>query len=647
MSIAIGIDLGTTNSSVAYVKDGKPIMIPFSDGNTVLPSLFSIDEQGNPVVGNQAKYQKNPNDLIRASKRLIGRNFHRAEEMRQLFTYELLEGSDKEILVKVQQQVFTLEEISAAILQQLRYSAQEYFAEEITQAVITVPTYFNEQQRQSIQKAGELAGLEVLRIINEPTAAALAYGYQKETYKKIAVYDFGGGTFDISVVNIQGPLFEVLASGGNPLLGGVDFDDRIVRFLLEHILDEYGYDLSIDKNALAQIRDTAEQSKIQLSTAQEVEISLSFAVEDRDAPFLFQYTFSRAKLEALTEELVLSTIQSCDRIFNESNIDSSSLDEVLLIGGQSLMPLVRTRLEDFLGYPPSNSIDPNDAVALGAAMMAHSITHKEANIHLKDVLPMSIGLRKGNGSMHILFPQGNPLPCKKICQLPTFKDNQSSIMLRLYQGENLTASENQQLNTFVFSNLRRAPKGRVKIEVLFDIDENGILNVHARDKATKKRVDIQSYRSDPNIDQLSNPHPDTETNTTTSTNPSTSPSPEPAESDLVLEETDIASLESLPNVSPVPPSSPKDFDEDLELEETDIASLESLPVKPLVPPPLAVEPATTTPVPTEMSSRLNTAAPSSVLNVEDDLGLTRDYNIEEERPSLLNRFFQWIAGIFK
>ena len=548
-------------------------MLPLLDGSTALPSLFSVDEEGNPVVGHAAKLQKNPNDLIRASKRLIGRNFHRAEELRQLFTYELVEGTSKEILVKVQQQIFTLEEISAAILTQLRLIAEEQLGETITQAVITVPTYFNEKQRQSIQKAGELAELEVLRIINEPTAAALAYGYQKKTYKRIAVYDFGGGTFDISVVNIQGPLFEVLASGGNPLLGGVDFDDRIVRYLLEYILDEYGYDLSIDKDALAQLREAAEQGKIALSTLQETTIDLIFTLEEESTPFHFSYVLDREQLEELTEELVLSTLRSCERIFQESGIQSSMLDEVLLIGGQSIMPLVRQSLEDFLGFPPSNSIDPNNAVALGAAMMAHSLTHKEENIRLKDVLPMSIGLRKGNGSMHVLFPQGSPLPCKKICQLPTFRDNQTSIMLRLYQGENLTASQNLPLNTFIFSNLRRAPKGTVKVEVLFDIDENGILSAHARDKGTRQRIKIQSYRGSPKRSAAQ--HEKVEDT------PLAESERSPSDTDLSLEDTDLASLETLSAPSPKtrPAIIPPQLADDLTLKDTDLASLETLPAQ--------------------------------------------------------------------
>jgi len=461
-----------------------------------MPSLFTLDEEGQPLIGSEAKNQKNPQALISASKRLIGRNFHRAEELQQLFTYDIIESSDNTALVSVLDQVFTMEEISAAIITQLCHEAQQHLGFPIEKAVLTVPTYFDEAQRRSIQHAGEIAGLEVLRILNEPTAAALAYGNKKDLNECIAVYDLGGGTFDLSIVQIRNNSFEVLASGGNPQLGGVDFDDRILRFFLEHIYHEYGYDLAIDKQALHILREMSEQSKITLSTQDQVPIALQLYSEEDEEEFDFSYTLTRSVLEKLTADLVDSTIDITLHLLSQLNMEPGSLDKVLLVGGQSLMPLIPQKIKEALGFEPSNKVHPKEIVAKGASLMALSLLDTEPeSMTLQDRLPMTIGVRKSNGTISPLFEQGTILPCKVMRTLPTVRDNQKSILLYLYQGNDVLAHNNEELQTFIFTDLRPGPKGSVRIEALFELNENGILRVKARDKTTKKRVVVQALSS--------------------------------------------------------------------------------------------------------------------------------------------------------
>jgi molecular chaperone DnaK len=490
---AFGIDLGTTNSAIAYTHDDMVKMVPMSAQETSIPSLFSLDEQGNPIIGEQAKNQKDPAALISASKRLIGRNFHRAEELQQLFTYDIIDGGDKNAVIPILDQIFTMEEISAAIIQQLCQTAKDFLGEDVQRAVLTVPTYFDERQRSAIKKAGELAGLEVLRILNEPTAAALAYGSKKKLNKCVAVYDLGGGTFDLSIVNIRNNSFEVLASGGNPQLGGVDFDDRILRFFLEHIYEKYGYDLAFDKGALSQLRETAEQSKIILSKQRTVAIALSLLAEEDEEEFVFSYTLTREKLEELTFDLIETTIKTTRLILKKLSYTSKDLDEVLLVGGQALMPCIHKELEKMLGYPPSNNVHPKEVVAKGAALMAQAILDKDkSTMTLQDRLPLTIGVRKSNGTISPLFQQGTILPSKVTRLLPTVRDRQKSVVLQLYQGNDPLAQNNEPLQIFVFSNIRAAPKGVIKVETLFSLNENGLLRVQARDKATKSRVRVQA-----------------------------------------------------------------------------------------------------------------------------------------------------------
>jgi len=496
MSKAIGIDLGTTNSCCAYVRNGKPQVVVYRDGSRTIPSVFAIDKNGNRLVGTDAKDQAsaNPDHTIAASKRLIGRSFgsNAMEKMQQVFTYELVEGESSEVLVKVADQVFTLEQISAAILRRIKESAEDALNEEIDQAVITVPAYFNDRQRQAVRSAGKLAGLKVLRVLNEPTAAALAYGLGKTLNQRVAIYDLGGGTFDISIIDIKDKIFEVIATGGDTFLGGVDFDDRLMQHVLQSFVDETDIDVSYDRSAVTRIRDASEMAKIRLSDVEQTEIVLDHICDDEDGNAVdLRMTVTRDKLEELTEDLIDRSIATCERILQEARTTRQDIDEMLLVGGQSRMPLVRSKLATFVGQDPSDKVDPDEAVAIGAAIMAHSLSSKAGpqDMTLLDVLPMAIGINKVDGTMHVLFAKNQPLPDYKTRKLTTSKDNQRSIMLRIYQGESKLVAENELLGTFVFSGLREAPKGEVKIEVTFHIDSEGILNLTARDIETGQLVE--------------------------------------------------------------------------------------------------------------------------------------------------------------
>jgi len=496
MGKAIGIDLGTTNSCCAFVSNGKPQVITYKDGSRTIPSVFAIDKSGNRLVGEEAKVQAaaNPDHTIAASKRLIGRSFgsNAMEQMQQVFTYELVEGESSEVLIKVADQVFTLEQISAAILRRIKDSAEDALDDEVDQAVITVPAYFNDRQRQAVRSAGKLAGLKVLRVLNEPTAAALAYGLGRTLNQRVAIYDLGGGTFDISIIDIKDKIFEVIATGGDTFLGGVDFDDRLMQHVLQTFVDETDIDVSYDRSAVTRIRDASEKAKIRLSDEQSVEVFLEDIAEDDDGEMVdLKMTVSRQQLEGLTEDLIDRSIATCERILQEAGSTREDVDEMLLVGGQSRMPLVRSKLAQFIGKEPSHKVHPDEAVAIGAAIMAHSLSSKAGpqDMTLLDVLPMAIGINKVDGTMHVLFAKNQPLPDYKTRMLTTSKDNQRSIMLRIYQGESKLVAENELLGTFVFSGLREAPKGQVKIEVTFHIDSEGILNLTARDVDTGQLVE--------------------------------------------------------------------------------------------------------------------------------------------------------------
>ncbi len=494
MGRAIGIDLGTTNSCAAIYENGRPRLITYKGGESTIPSVFAIDQEVNRLVGYEAKQQAqlNPSNTVQASKRLIGRNFHSKtiDKVRQVFTYELVEGDSSDILVKVADQVFTLEQISAAILHKIKEVAEEALGENVDQAVITVPAYFNDRQRQAVRSAGALANLKVLRVLNEPTAAALAYGLGRNLNARVAVYDLGGGTFDISVIDIKDRIFEVVATGGDTFLGGVDFDDRVMQMVLQDFLEQHGVDLSWDRVAIQRIRDASEEAKIRLSTVTDTPIQVPYITNTDEGSLDVDMVLTRAKLEKLTGDLVQRTVQTCERIIKEAGCDPSAIDEMLLVGGQSRMPLVQSEITGFVGKRPSKGVNPDEAVAIGAAMMAHSLADKSSeDLTLLDVLPMPIGINRVDGTMHVLFKKNQPLPDYKTRTLTTSKNNQRSIMLRLYQGESTMVEENELLGTFVFSGIRSASKGEVQIEVTFHIDSEGILNLTARDKSTGQTVE--------------------------------------------------------------------------------------------------------------------------------------------------------------
>jgi molecular chaperone DnaK len=494
MGRAIGIDLGTTNSCAAVMDGARPRVITYKGGGSTIPSVFAIDERGNRLVGAEAKRQAqlNPANTVMASKRLIGRNFHSKtiDKVKQVFTYEMLEGDNNEVLIRVKDQVFTLEQISAAILKRIREVAEESLEEEVDQAVITVPAYFNDRQRQAVRNAGKLAGLKVLRILNEPTAAALAYGLGKNLSQRIAVYDLGGGTFDISVIDIKDRIFEVIATGGDTFLGGVDFDDRLMKFVLEAFLEQHGVDLSWDRVAIQRIRDAAEAAKIELSSRTTTRIHIPYIAKGEQGALDVDMEITRAQLEDLCADLIERTVTTCDRIFSEAGTTKGQIDEVLLVGGQSRMPMVQKKVTDFMGRPPSKGVHPDEAVAIGAAIMAHSLAGATTgDVTLLDVLPMPIGINRYDGTMHVLFQKNQPLPDYKTRMLTTSKDGQRSIMLKIYQGESRLVAENELLGTFFFTGIQDAPKGSVQIDVTFHIDSEGILNLTARDKATNQTVE--------------------------------------------------------------------------------------------------------------------------------------------------------------
>jgi molecular chaperone DnaK len=375
-------------------------------------------------------------------------------------------------------------------LKKIKEVAEDALGEEVDQAVITVPAYFNDRQRQAVRNAGRMANLKVLRILNEPTAAALAYGLGRNLSQRIAVYDLGGGTFDISVIDIKDRIFEVIATGGDTFLGGVDFDDRLMQFVLERFLEKYHVDLAWDRVAIQRIRDAAESAKIELSTVSRARIAIPQIAKGDSGWLDVELDISREDLEGLTADLVDRTIQTCERIFREAGTAKEQIDEVLLVGGQSRMPLVQRRVTDLMGRPPSKGVHPDEAVGIGAAIMAYSLAGAaESDVTLLDVLPMPIGINKVDGTMHVLFQKNQPLPDYKTRTLTTSKENQKSIMLRIYQGESRLVSENELLGTFVFSGIRPAAKGQVQIEVTFHIDSEGILNLTARDKETNATVE--------------------------------------------------------------------------------------------------------------------------------------------------------------
>jgi len=493
MAKILGIDLGTTNSAMAIMEGGAPKIIENIEGNRTTPSVVAISKNGERIVGQAAKRQAviNPENTIYAVKRLIGRHFGEDEVQRDLKTapYKIVQAGEG-VKVKMGDKDYSPQEISAMILSKLKADAEAKLGEKITEAIITVPAYFNDSQRQATKDAGLIAGLDVKRIINEPTAAALAYGFDKKQGQKIVVYDLGGGTFDVSVLDISADTVEVKATNGDTHLGGEDFDQRIIAWILTEFKKDQGLDLSKDTLALQRIKESAEKAKIELSTAQETEINQPFITTDANGPKHLVMKLSRAKLEALVADLVEKTIEPCKKALADSGFKMSEINEVLMVGGMTRMPLVLQKVKDFFGKEPNLTVNPDEVVALGAAVQAGVLQGDVKDVLLLDVTPLTLGIETLGGVATPLIERNTTIPTSKAQVFSTAADGQTAVEIHIVQGERPMAGDNKTLGHFTLDGLPAAPRGIPQIEVKFDIDANGILNVSATDKATSKQQKI-------------------------------------------------------------------------------------------------------------------------------------------------------------
>ncbi|EPX59236.1 Chaperone protein DnaK [Cystobacter fuscus DSM 2262] len=491
----IGIDLGTTNSCAAIVEDGGNVkLIPYKGGEYTIPSIFAIDDKGNELIGYEAKrqWQLNPKNTIYGSKRLVGRSFQSdvVTEMKKFVAYSMRPGKKNEVLLDVGKKEFSLQQISAKILNKIRDVAANYLKTPIKRAVVTVPAYFNDRQRQSVKEAGKLIDLEVVRIINEPTSAALAYGAGKSVNKKVLVYDLGGGTFDVSIIEIRDRVFEVKATGGDVFLGGIDFDNAIIHHVLKDFASKTGLDLATDPVAMQRIKDLAERTKIDLSARDDVQFNIPFiTMTSQGQPLNIEMKFTRKMLEQLTNHLVDRTLQMVARVLVDSGLSTKDIDEVLLVGGQTRMPIVQDRLTKFFGKAPSKGVHPDEAVAVGAALYAKSLEDNSSlRLQLLDVIPMAIGLERAGGAFHTVFPRNAPIPNAKQLVATTSRDSQTELAMRIFQGDHEQVARNDLLGEFTFSGIRPAKAGSVQVEITFDVNVEGILTMRARDPATGREM---------------------------------------------------------------------------------------------------------------------------------------------------------------
>ncbi len=494
MSRVIGIDLGTTNSCVAILENGQPAVIPNSGGYKTTPSMFAITQDGKRLVGHLAKRQAvtNSKATVHGAKRLIGRRFDspEVEHSRELCPYDIVEGPNEDARIEIGGKNFTCPEISAFILREMRRVAEEYLGEPVQEAVITVPAYFNDAQRQCTKDAGKIAGLEVLRIINEPTAAAMAYGFNRTGEEKIAIYDLGGGTFDISILEMSDGVIEVLATAGNTFLGGEDFDRRIVSHLVDAFREAEGIDLTQDAMALQRLKDAAEKAKCDLSQRETVEINLPFIASDDEGPRHLSMEVPRETLERLVDDIVRGTLKTVDQCLQDANVGVGDIDQVILVGGQSRMPLVQQAVADHFGKRPHKGVNPDEVVAIGAAIQGEALVSEDDNMLLLDVTPLSLGIATFGGHFAKLIERNTTVPVCKSHIFTTTRDNQSAVKIRVLQGEGDIAQDNDLLGEFVLGGIRPARKGEPEIDVSFDIDANGIVSVAARDTATGKEQSI-------------------------------------------------------------------------------------------------------------------------------------------------------------
>ena len=499
MSKVIGIDLGTTNSCVAVMEGSQAKVIENSDGMRTTPSMVAFSQSGERLVGQSAKRQAvtNPENTLFAIKRLIGRRFADApvKQIAKNVPYKIISGDNGDAWVEAQGEKYAPSQISAFILQKMKETAEAYLGETVTQAVITVPAYFNDSQRQATKDAGKIAGLEVLRIINEPTAAALAYGLERKGTGTIAVYDLGGGTFDISILEIGDGVFEVKSTNGDTFLGGEDFDHRIIDFLADEFKKEQGIDLRSDRLALQRLKEAAEKAKIELSTQVQTDVNLPFITADQTGPKHLNVKLTRAKLEQIVDDLVQRTIEPCRKALADAGVKASDIDEVVLVGGMTRMPKIIETVKSFFGREPHRGVNPDEVVAIGAAIQGGVLKGEVKDVLLLDVTPLSLGIETLGGVFTRLIDRNTTIPTRKSQVFSTAEDSQGAVTIRVFQGEREMAADNKTLGQFDLVGIPPAPRGIPQIEVTFDIDANGIVQVTAKDKATNKEQQIRIQAS--------------------------------------------------------------------------------------------------------------------------------------------------------